>query len=272
MRQILKVSDKALRDKYTTDAAAITANIVLTPAEQVAQQAALKLALDQELVLLKGQVTQQKADAKFQMQLKREEFRYKQQEAELNDTQKVTDTLLTILPNATQALIKAEQKKERDVLARLRYDTKVKLYLQKYQGSTANHSAEISQVLNESATQASCNATCVADCVGTQVGFAAQATCLDVCVCFHDSLVKVPPKPVVVAAPAVVAPVTSVTTDLLVVSTPLLTVTTTVPVAEKIVAAASNQTATSSIVAAVQEVVATSTTTTTTTETSTVSV
>lgn len=107
------------------------------------------------------------------MQLKREEFRYKQQEAELNDTQKVTDTLLTILPNATQALIKAEQKKERDVLARQRYDSKVKLYLQRYQGSTANHTAEFSQVLNESATQAGCNATCVADCVGTQVGYAA---------------------------------------------------------------------------------------------------
>jgi hypothetical protein len=76
------------------------------------------------------------------MKIKVEEIRYTQKQAELNETHQLTSTFISALPNATQELIKAEQKKEKDVLVRTHFDQKVKLYLQRYSTSTANHTAE----------------------------------------------------------------------------------------------------------------------------------
>lgn len=95
----------------------------------------------------------------------------------------------------------------------------MKLYLKRYQTSTANHTAEFQNVLTQSATEAGCNATCVADCAATMTGYANQSTCLDVCVCFYDSTVRVPPAPVAnttnATVEAVPTLVTAVATTLL---------------------------------------------------------
>lgn len=196
LRQIQKLSEQALKAKYDTDSAAITANTTLNATEQAAQLAALKLTHDEELTYLKGNLTQQKEDSRFEMKLRLEELRFKQKEAQLNETEKIAQTFISSLPNATQELLKAEQQKERDVLARQKFDAKVKLYLRKYQKSTANHTAEFQTVLTQAATEVGCNSTCVADCVASMADYTNQSTCLDVCVCFYDSTIRVPPAPV----------------------------------------------------------------------------
>lgn len=108
MRQIQKLSEQALQAKYTADTAAITANTTLNATEQAAQLAALKVTHDQELVYLKGNLTEQKEDARFQMKLRLEELRFLQKEAQLNETEKIAQTFVASLPNSTQELLKAE--------------------------------------------------------------------------------------------------------------------------------------------------------------------
>jgi len=57
---------------------------------------------------LKGNLTEQKEDARFQMKLRLEELRFLQKEAQLNETEKIAQTFVASLPNSTQELLKAE--------------------------------------------------------------------------------------------------------------------------------------------------------------------
>lgn len=80
----------------------------------------------------------------------------------MNRSHEVTQTFISTLSNETQALIVAEQKKERDVLVKTRIETRVKAYATEYQkATTVNHTADFSAVLQSAATELNCNGTCV---------------------------------------------------------------------------------------------------------------
>ena len=58
------------------------------------------------------------------MKLKQEDLKHLEEEARYNETLKFTEPFIATLPNATQTLLKTEQQKEKDALARKKVEKK----------------------------------------------------------------------------------------------------------------------------------------------------
>lgn len=124
MKQVLKITEQALKNQLTIEDAAIVADTTLNATLVAEKKAALKVAYDTQIAQLKADFSQKKEDAKFALKLKQEDLKHLEEEARYNETLKFTEPFIATLPNATQTLLKTEQQKEKDALARKKVEKK----------------------------------------------------------------------------------------------------------------------------------------------------
>ena len=166
-------------NKYNADVAALSTNTSINATDVANLTANLKAAYDLQRTEIRGNFTEQRNKAKFEFNIQRDELRLVEKEVLLNRTQEVTQSFLSTLPNETQALIVAEQKKERDILVKNRIQKRVDAYAKEYNKSTSNNTAAFQAVLTQAATELGCNSTCVSQCSATTADYTNQSVCLD---------------------------------------------------------------------------------------------
>src|SRR5690606_26726768 len=80
----------------------------------------------------------------------------------------------------------------RDIILKNKVSARVTAYVTEFNKTAGNNTAQFSSVLSQAAVELGCNTTCVTSCEANITDLTNKTSCLDICLCYYDSALRLP--------------------------------------------------------------------------------